>query len=296
MPYTNALQTLMSNPQPQVSGGLLGGFSPYPQASVNAAPQAASMTAGMGPWSLMAYQMAGSPKQGGAYAPVTPPPTPVNTNAAGSSGGSSVGSIATGLLGSVLKNPSLIKSAYNGITGLLGGGSAIPASVAAEGASAAGAANAAAGAYAAGGLSNLSVLPSVTSAIDAGAAGGAAGGAATGAANAGAGAAAGSLGGALAGGAILAAPLIAGLLTKPVQVNQAYYTKAMGNLTSSDPSVRIPAISEALAQKDILQHVQQDNPDLYQQLVSGQAMRDALNAYSSKQLGGAATQKGAARP
>jgi hypothetical protein len=123
------LPTLLSNPQQQVMSGLLGGFSPYPQASVNAAPQTASLTGGMGPWSQLAYQMAGSPKQGGAYAQVTPPPTPVNTNAAGAGGGSTAGSIATGLLGAVLKNPQLLKGAYNGIAGLLGGGGSAAGSV-----------------------------------------------------------------------------------------------------------------------------------------------------------------------
>jgi len=118
--------TGMQNPQQPIGGLLTAGFTPYGQASVNT-PAAASngITTGMGPWSQLAYQMAGSPKQGGAYAQVAVPPTPVNTNATGSSaGGSALGSIATGLLGSVLKNPSLIKGAVNGITGLLGGGAA----------------------------------------------------------------------------------------------------------------------------------------------------------------------------
>lgn len=166
MPYSNMLPTLMSNPQQQVSGGLLSAFTPYQQGSLSAPPAVgASLTAGMGPWSQLAYQMAGRPKQGGAYAAVTPPPTPAS-DASGSGGGSTAGSLVTGLLGSVLKNPQLLKGAYNGITGLLGGGS-IPAGVAAEGNAAAAAANAATGAYAADGAANVSVLPSVSGALDA---------------------------------------------------------------------------------------------------------------------------------
>jgi len=117
--------TGMQNPQQPLGGLLTAGFNPYPQASLDAtASPGGGLLASMGPWSQLAYQMAGSPKQGGAYAQVTPPPTPVNTNATGSSGGSALGSIATGLLGSVLKNPQLLKGAYNGISGLLGGGAA----------------------------------------------------------------------------------------------------------------------------------------------------------------------------
>lgn len=165
--------TGLQNPQQPIGGLLTAGFNPYPQASLNAAPAGGGLLAGMGPWSQMAYQMAGSPKQGGPYAQVAAPPTPVNTNATGSSGGSTAGSIGLGLLGTVLKNPQLLKSAYNGISGLLGG-SAIPASVAAEGNAAAAAANAATGAYAANGAADVSVLPSVSSALDAAPAAGAA--------------------------------------------------------------------------------------------------------------------------
>lgn len=117
--------TGLQNPQQPIGGLLTAGFNPYAQASLDAQGSPSSgLLAGMGPWSQLAYQMAGSPKQGGPYAQVAAPPTPVNTNAPGSSGGSAVGSIATGLLGSVLKNPSLLKGAYNGISGLLGGGAA----------------------------------------------------------------------------------------------------------------------------------------------------------------------------
>lgn len=112
----------MQNPQ-QPIGGLLGAFTPYSGGSLTSPPAVqGGLMAGMGPWSQMAYQMAGSPKQGGAWAPVATPPAPPGGSSSGSSGGSALGSIATGLLGTVLKNPSLIKGAYNGISGLLGGG------------------------------------------------------------------------------------------------------------------------------------------------------------------------------
>lgn len=147
--------TGLQNPQQPIGGLLTAGFNPYPQASVNAQGSPSSgLLAGMGPWSQLAYQMAGSPKQGGPYAQVAAPPTPVNTNVPGSSGGSAVGSIATGLLGSVLKNPSLLKSAYNGISGLLG---SAPTSVLAGGAPG----------LAPVGVDAVSELPSVSAAVDA---------------------------------------------------------------------------------------------------------------------------------
>jgi len=208
----------MQNPQQPLGGLLTAGINPYPQASLDAtASPGGGLLASMGPWSQLAYQMAGSPKQGGAYAQVTPPPTPVNTNASGSSGGSALGSIATGLLGSVLKNPSLVKGAVNGISGLLGG-SSIPASVAAEGNAAAAGANAASGAYAANGISGISELPSVSSAVDAAPAAGllaSSAPAATGANAIASGTAAASQTGGAAGsiGAGIAAPLaVAGLV------------------------------------------------------------------------------------
>jgi hypothetical protein len=113
------------------------------------------------------------------------------------------------------------------------------------------------------------------------ASGAAAAGADAGATGAGSGAAAGSLGGLAAGVGIAALPLIAGLMTKPVTYGQQYYTNVQSNLTSSSPQSRIQAASEALAQPDILQHVQQDNPQLYQSLISGAFMKAALGDYSA---------------
>lgn len=78
----------------------------------------------MGPWSQLAYQMAGSPHQGGLLPSVAPPSAIPGSLPGSASGGSSGGigtSILTGLLGAVAKNPSLVSSAYHGITGLLGG-------------------------------------------------------------------------------------------------------------------------------------------------------------------------------
>jgi len=116
--------TGLQNPQQPIGGFLTNSFNPYPQASVSATPQS-GLLSNMGPWSQLAYQMAGSPKQGGAWAPVAVPAAPPGgSGSGGSGGGSALGSVATGLLGAVLKNPSLIKGAYNGISGLLGGGAA----------------------------------------------------------------------------------------------------------------------------------------------------------------------------
>lgn len=187
MPLTNQLPTLMNGNQ-----GLIG-YSP---------PQTGLMTAGMqpmvhplspmGPWSQLAYQMAGSPRQGGGYAGVPVPPAPAGSG--GSSGGSGTGSsILTGLLGALVQNPSIIKNLGSSISGLLGGGSSAGSI----------------GSVMAGGSPTLapvsapavSELPSVTSAVDAGAASGASGSSAAPAGLLGAGAAAGSAGSTLGAGA-----------------------------------------------------------------------------------------------
>lgn len=118
----------MSALQGMTSSGMI---LPTPQ------PMPQSLTSGMGPWSQLAYQMAGSPKQGGLYPSVAPPTALPGSYPA--SGGSGVGGLLTGLLGSAARNPSVI----NQIGGLLGGG--LPATAAGEAASgvaSAGAANA----------------------------------------------------------------------------------------------------------------------------------------------------------
>lgn len=87
------------------SGGLL--MQPSAQANPLASP--------MGQWSQAAYQMAGSPKQGGMYASV---PVPQGTAPTSSSGGagSAISGTLLGLLGGLAKNP----SAVNAIGNLLG--------------------------------------------------------------------------------------------------------------------------------------------------------------------------------
>jgi hypothetical protein len=116
-----------------------------------------------GDWSKVAYQMAGSPNQG-PYPSVPTPPMPAGvTNGTASSGGSAIGGTALGLLSVLAKNPSLIKSAYNGVSGLLGG--TAPADVADTAAAAGDAASgldsgAAAGATAYG--TDAAVTPAVS--------------------------------------------------------------------------------------------------------------------------------------
>jgi|SRR5579885_547871 len=94
-PYMGLLG--MSDPRTSVSSGLLS----------------------MGPWSQLAYQMAGSPQQG-PYSAVPVPaaiPGSLPSAAAGSSGGSGV---LGGLLGTVARNPKLVSQASNLVSGLLG--------------------------------------------------------------------------------------------------------------------------------------------------------------------------------
>jgi hypothetical protein len=123
MPLTAGLQ-----PQVGLQSGLMGYAPPNMQIPQMSQGLPAST---MGPWSQLAYQMAGSPHQGGLLAAV-PPPTAIpgslpGSSSSGSSGGIGTG-ILTGLLGSIAKNPGLVKSAYNGISGLLGGGPGTTAS------------------------------------------------------------------------------------------------------------------------------------------------------------------------
>jgi hypothetical protein len=117
-----------------------------------------------------------------------------------------------------------------------------------------------------------------------GAAGAAAGGG-------GGGAAAGSLAGGAIGLGILAAPLIAGLMTQGVKVDQQWYTNIQNNLNSSNPATRIQAVGQAIANPDVMQHIAQDNPTLYQQIISGQFQQQANAAYAATQRGGSGSVK-----
>ena len=76
----------------------------------------------MGPWSKLAYQMAGSPLQG----PYPNVPVPASSGGAGSTTLTTAGG-AGGLLGSLMQNPSLAKTAVNTISGLLSPGVGTPA-------------------------------------------------------------------------------------------------------------------------------------------------------------------------
>lgn len=141
--------------------GLLG-----PQTATLQNPQQGLLSQ-MGPWSQTAYHLAGKPNQG-AYAPVAAPtaiPGSLSSGTSGASSGSTAGALAGGLLGALAKNPALIKSAANGIQGLLGGsahaGSA--ASILAGGSPT----------LAPVGVGAVDTLPSVTSAVNASGLGGA---------------------------------------------------------------------------------------------------------------------------
>jgi hypothetical protein len=189
-----------------------------------------------------------------------------SSSAAGGEAAIGAGAFGSSGLGSSLAASTAASEA--GVAGDVAASNAAWLSGAGGGATAAGGGAAAGGTAAAG--------------ADAGAAGAAAAGAAdAGATGAGGGAAVGSLGGLAAGVGILAAPVIAGLMTKPVALNQQYYTNIQNNLTSSSPTSRIQAASEVLSSPDVLQHVQKDNPQLAQQLLSGAFMRAALSDYSA---------------
>lgn len=158
MPLTNQLNM-------NANQGLMG-YAP-PQLGLMSAGMQPPMThpmSPMGPWSQMAYQMAGSPRQGGGYAGVPVPPTPAGSGGT-TSGPGTTSSILTGLLGALAQNPSIIKNLGSSLTGLLGQGAP------AAGAPAAGSI----GAIMAGGSPTLaaigapqvSELPSVAAALDA---------------------------------------------------------------------------------------------------------------------------------
>lgn len=74
-----------------------------------------------GYYSNLAFQMAGSP-QYGPYPAVAPPPDPAGGYGipSGTSGSGTAGGLLGSVGGALLKNPSLVKSAYNGASGLLG--------------------------------------------------------------------------------------------------------------------------------------------------------------------------------
>jgi len=95
--------------QPTQQAGLMGGGSLPSLQSVQP-----------GDWSNVAYNMAGRPIQGPyPTAPGLPMPAGV-TNGTQSAGGGGIGGTALGILGALAKNPSLLKSGYNALSGLLG--------------------------------------------------------------------------------------------------------------------------------------------------------------------------------
>lgn len=71
-----------------------------------------------GYYSNLAFQMAGRP-QNGPYPAVAPPPDPVGGYGIPSGTSGATGGAAGGLLGTLAQNPSLAKTAYNTIGGLL---------------------------------------------------------------------------------------------------------------------------------------------------------------------------------
>jgi len=105
----------MGAPQ-SVQGGLLGAAENYRY------PMTQGLLAALTPDTQEALSLAGNP-HAGPYSTsgnlVQPGPL-LGGYGSGGSGGSSGASIATGLLGALAKNPSLIKGAYNGVSGLLG--------------------------------------------------------------------------------------------------------------------------------------------------------------------------------
>lgn len=150
MPLTNQLNM-------NANQGLMG-YAPPQLGLMSAGMQQPHPMSPMGPWSQMAYQMAGSPRQGGGYAGVPVPPTPAGSGGT-TSGPGTTSSILTGLLGALAQNPSIIKNLGSSISGLLGGAPAagsIP-SIMAGGSPA----------LAAVGAPAVSELPSVTAAVDA---------------------------------------------------------------------------------------------------------------------------------
>lgn len=89
--------------------GLMGNAF-QPTAGLMQMPQFQQPQMTQGPWSQLAYQMAGRPNQG-PYANVAVPASP--PDASGTSGGSALGGTALGLLGSLANNPSALKNIGN---------------------------------------------------------------------------------------------------------------------------------------------------------------------------------------
>lgn len=159
-----------------------------------------------GPLSRLAYQLAGSPSLGPFADRGSPPAVPnISAGASGPGTGGGAGSTALGILGSLAKNPSLVK----GAVGLLGGGLGAYGSGAAADAAVTGALGSV-GAQTAG---DAAAIAAANDAALGGAAG--AGAAGTGSVGAGAGATATGSAGAGAGaagtGALSAAGALAGV-------------------------------------------------------------------------------------
>lgn len=199
-----SLMTGMSDPRPSIAS---------PPSLMNYQP---------GQWSQLAFHMAGSPNQG-PYASV---PVPAGTGLASSSGGGGggIGGTALGILGAVAKNPSLMKTAYDGISGLFGGSPA--ASVLAGGAPA----------LAPVGVdtASLAVSPSVQAAIDAAAPAAAPAAAAP---AAGAGAGLGAAAGAATALGLFAIPAILASTVKQHDRDASQYASMLSSLNAgpSDP-------------------------------------------------------------
>lgn len=98
-----------------ITSGLLSGLAPPPQGSI---PQG-------GPWSQLAYQMAGSPKQGGMYAPVATPAAPPGASSSSASSLAGLLPLLGGLLGTS-GGTSGLNSIVNALGGLLGGSNQLP--------------------------------------------------------------------------------------------------------------------------------------------------------------------------
>lgn len=152
MPLSNQLPTVLNPGQ-----GLMG-YAPPQMGLLSASATPPAPVGMMGPWSQLAYHMAGSPKQGGGYASVPVPAAPAGSS--GSSGGPSTGSsILTGLLGALAQNPSIVKNLGSSIGSLFG---AAPAAGSLPSIMAGGSP-----ALASVGAPAVSELPSVTAAVDA---------------------------------------------------------------------------------------------------------------------------------
>ncbi len=104
------------------------GIQPIPGLLSPAPTGPAVMNYQPGHWSQLAYQMAGSPQQGGMLPSV---PMPSGTSAGVTSGGggnSGYGGVVTGLLGALAKNPTLIKTLGGDVGKLVGGSPSVAGS------------------------------------------------------------------------------------------------------------------------------------------------------------------------